>query len=115
MEKDCELYFQHSAGTSIQLTDGKVSQASTSLDLGMGVRVIQGDQVGYSYSEDLSPAALLNAARIASQIANAGQSMTVQSPNVHTTPNYYPVETAWDSVNMLTRGTTPSKMGTNGF
>ena len=100
---DCELYFQHSAGTSIQLTDGKVSQASTSLDLGMGVRVIQGDQVGYSYSEDLSPSALLNAARIASQIANAGQSMTVQSPSVHKTPNYYPVEQGWDSVDMLTR------------
>ena len=101
--EDCELYFQHSAGSSLQLTDGKVSQASTSLDLGMGVRVIQGDQVGYSYSEDLSPTALLNAARIASQIANAGQSMTVQSPNVHGTPNYYPVQTAWDSVDMLTR------------
>ena len=84
------------------------------LDLGMGVRVIQGDQVGYSYSEDLSPAALLNAARIASQIANAGQSMTVQSPNVHTTPNYYPVETAWDAVNMLTRVQLLRK-GTNGF
>lgn len=101
--EDCELYFQHSAGSSLQLTDGKVSQASTSLDLGMGVRVIQGDQVGYSYSEDLNPTALLNAARIASQIASAGQSMTVQSPNVHSTPNYYPVETGWDSVDMLTR------------
>ena len=32
---DCDLYFQHSAGNSIQLTDGKVSQASSSLDLGM--------------------------------------------------------------------------------
>ena len=33
----------------------KVSRASSSLDLGMGVRVVVGDQVGYSFSEDLSP------------------------------------------------------------
>ena len=30
------------------------------------------------------------------------------------TPNYYPVETGWDSVNMLTR-VQPAEMGTNGF
>lgn len=100
---DCDLYFQHSASNSIQLTDGKVSQASSSLDLGMGVRVIQGDQVGYSYSEDLSPGALLNAARVASQIASHGQSMTVPLPKSHTIPNYYPVSQPWDAVTMQTR------------
>ena len=100
---DCDLYFQHSAGTSLQLTDGKVSQASTSLDLGMGVRVVQGDQVGYSYSEDLTPTSLLNAARIASQIASAGQSMTVATPKTQVLPNYYTVETSWDQVDIQTR------------
>ena len=112
---DSELYFQHSASNSIQLTDGKVSQASTSLDLGMGVRVIQGDQVGYSYSEDLTPAALLNAAQIASQIAQAGQSLTVQSPSIHSVPNYHPVQTGWGSVDMQTRVQLLRKWEKNAF
>ena len=52
--EDCDLYFQHSSSTSVAFSDGKVSRASSSLDLGMGVRVVVGDQVGYSFSEDLT-------------------------------------------------------------
>ena len=100
---DCDLYFQHSASSSLQLTDGKVSQASTSLDLGMGVRVIQGDQVGYSYSEDLSPLSLLNAAKIAAQIASSGESKTIPSPSAYKIPNYYKVEQSWENIDMATR------------
>ena len=100
---NCDLYFQHSASTSVQLTDGKVSQASTSLDLGMGVRVIQGDQVGYSYSEDLSPSALHNAAQVAAQIASHQQNKTVAVPNKYNIPNYYPVSQPWDEVTMAHR------------
>ena len=66
---NCDLYFEHSSSTSVLLTDGKVNQASTHVSIGMGVRVRSGDQVGYAYSEDLSPAALRNAARTAAGIA----------------------------------------------
>ena len=68
----------------------------------MGVRVIQGDQVGYSYSEDLSPSALLNAARVASQIASNGQSMTVPLPKATKSPITTRFE-PWDAVTMQTR------------
>ena len=44
--EDCDLFFQHASSTSVQLSDGKVSQAGTNVDLGMGVRVVVGDQVG---------------------------------------------------------------------
>lgn len=100
---DCDLYFQHSSGSSLQLTDGKVNHASTSLDLGVGVRVIQGDQVGYSYSEDLSPASILNAAKIAAEIARAGETKTIPSPKFYNIPNYYPVLKSWDKVDMTER------------
>lgn len=100
---DCDLYFQHSAGSTLQLTDGKVNNASTSLDLGMGVRVIQGDQVGYSYSEDLSIKSLLSAAKIAAEIAHSGETKTVPLPTLYNIPNYYPVQKSWDQVGMTDR------------
>ena len=68
---DCDLYFEHIDSTSVSLTDGMVNQASTSVSLGMGVRVRMGDQVGYAYSEDLSPSALRTAAKTAAGIAIA--------------------------------------------
>jgi TldD protein len=98
--EDCDLYFQHSAGTSVQLSDGKVSEASTSVDLGMGVRVINGDQVGYSYSEDLHPDSLINAAKIAAEIASTNQTKTVAPERSIRIPNYYNVSHPWDQVNM---------------
>ena len=62
--EDCDLYFQHAASTNVQLSDGKVSQAGTHVDLGMGVRVVVGDQVGILF-EDLSPESLIQAAKAA--------------------------------------------------
>ena len=37
--EDCDLFFQHSASTAVRLSDGKVNQASTNVDLGMGVPI----------------------------------------------------------------------------
>ena len=55
---DADLYFEHTTATSVGLSDGAVNRASTSVDLGVGVRVVVGDQVGYAYTEDLSPEAM---------------------------------------------------------
>lgn len=100
---DCDLYFQHSSSTSLQLTDQKVSQANTRVDLGMGVRVIVGDQVGYSYSEDLSPEALKKAARTAAAIASGSPKRKVEPERVGQLPQYYRNEQPWDQQDMQTR------------
>ena len=42
--EDCDLYFQHSSSCSVQLSDEKVNQANTNVDMGMGVRVVVGDR-----------------------------------------------------------------------
>ena len=101
--EDCDLYFQHSASTSLQLTDQKVNHASTNVDLGMGVRVIVGDQVGYSYSEDLSAQALLKAARTAAAIASGATTRKVAPERVGQIPQYYHNEKPWDQQDMQTR------------
>lgn len=100
---DCDLYFQHSASTSVALSDGKVSRASSSLDLGMGVRVVVGDQVGYSFSEDLSAGALIEAAHSAAQIANTTTNRSVEIEKKLQIPNYYSSQTPWDSIDMAQR------------
>jgi TldD protein len=67
-----ELYFQHSRASNLQLEDGIVSKASSSIDLGVGLRCVVGDQTGYAFTEDLTLESMLQAARTASSIAVAG-------------------------------------------
>jgi len=101
---DADLYFEHTTSTSVGMMDRKVNRASTSVDLGMGVRVVVQDQVGFAYTEDLSRASLLEAARTASLIARygtrSGRPISVGSP----TPSaFYPVTRDWAEVSVLER------------
>jgi TldD protein len=101
--EDCDLFFQHAAATTVTLTDGKVRRAGTHVDLGMGVRVIVGDQIGYSYSEDLRPASLIAAARAAAEIADSTAGRTAAIPVAQSLPDYYPVRSPWEDVDMQQR------------
>jgi len=67
-----DLYFQYSRSNSISMEDGIVSKASSSIDEGVGLRVVVGDQTGYAFTEDLSEPAMLAAAKTAAAIANGG-------------------------------------------
>lgn len=100
---DADIYFEHSTSTSIMLADRKVSRAFTSVDLGAGIRVVVGDQVGYAYTEDLSRASLLRAAGTAAQIARGGALTGAVDASPSTLPDFYPVDRAWSDVQMDTR------------
>ena len=95
---DADLYFQHKASNAVSLSDHKVNQVNTSVDLGMGVRVVVGDQVGYAYSENLDAAALVAAAKAAAEIASGQAGRTAANPAAGTVPDYYPVQQGWDLV-----------------
>jgi TldD protein len=49
-----DLFFQHKVANSYVLEDGAVNRAGTSVELGVGVRVVKGDQTGYGFTEDLT-------------------------------------------------------------
>jgi TldD protein len=68
-----DLYFQHSRDNSITMEDGIISRASSSVDQGVGLRVVVGDQTGYAFTEDLSLEAMLAAARTAASIAHGSK------------------------------------------
>ncbi len=100
---DADLYFEHSIGTAVRLSDRKVSRAHTSIDLGVGVRVVVGDQVGYAYTEDLSLASMKRAAATAAEIARhagAGRPVRATEPRLD---DRYPVERHWSDVDLAER------------
>src|SRR5512145_2941252 len=65
-----DVFFQHKIGADLAREDGAVNRAFASVELGVGVRVVKGDQTGYGYTEELTPEALLAAARTAAAIAD---------------------------------------------
>ncbi|MBK9518323.1 MAG: TldD/PmbA family protein [Anaeromyxobacter sp.] len=94
-----DVYFQHATGTNLGLEDGAVNRAYSAVSLGVGVRVVRGDQTGYGYTEDLSAAALLDCARTAAAIADGPAR---PGPGVfhvrRDLPDRYPLARAWDEV-----------------
>ena len=72
-----DLYFEYRRSASLSMEDGRVRSVGGSVDMGVGIRVVVGQSVGYAYSESLEPEAMLEAAVTASQIA---QSSGDQSP-----------------------------------
>ena len=69
-----ELYFEHKRSGALSFEDQRVSSTQANLSQGVGIRVVEGDAVGYAYTEDLSPEAMRAAAATAAQIAHGGDS-----------------------------------------
>lgn len=94
-----DLFFQHRVLNSLQLEDGEVNRAYTRVELGVGVRVVRGDQTGYAYTEELTREAIVRAARTAAAIADgpatAGPKVFSVSNGL---PKRYVIDVAWDNV-----------------
>jgi len=69
-----DLYFQYTRSESYSLEEGAVKSGSFGIDQGVGVRAVAGDKTAFSYSDDISEAALLQAARTVRSIARSGAS-----------------------------------------
>jgi TldD protein len=67
-----DAYFQHTRSNSIRMEDGLISEATSSIEQGVGLRVVVGDQVGFAFTEDLTEEAMRAAARTAAAIASGG-------------------------------------------
>jgi TldD protein len=67
-----DVFYEYRTVQSFRLQDGRIHEAGLSVVCGTGIRVIAGERAGYAHSDDLSPAALLHAAEIASLIARGG-------------------------------------------
>jgi TldD protein len=94
-----DVFFQHQVLNTYSLEDGEVNRASTDVQLGVGVRVVKGDQTGYGFTEELTPEGLKLAAQTAAAIANGPARPGPRSFRVVTDlPSRYPVQTPWEDV-----------------
>ena len=94
-----DLFFQHRVAHNFVLEDGSVNRAFKGTELGVGVRVVKGDQTGYAFTEDLSLESIREAARTAATIAEGAR--TAAPARFHVTsglPSRYPTERRWDDV-----------------
>jgi len=95
-----DLYFEHSFKNHLSLRDGAVNQASSNIDFGMGVRVVNGDQTGYAYIEDVTLPQMLNAARTASRIAQGGSTFKSCNVTEKIFPNHYLIINSWEEASV---------------
>lgn len=94
-----DLFFEHTYSNSLGLQDGKVNQAGSNIDFGVGIRVLSGDQTGYAYVEDVSLNEMLRTAKTAARIATGSSvKQPINLTEIVGKNNFYPIQTSWDDV-----------------
>jgi TldD protein len=71
---EADLYFQYTRAEGWSLEEGIVKTGSFSIDQGVGVRAVSGEKTAFAYSDDISLASLMDAARTVRSIGAQGQS-----------------------------------------
>lgn len=95
-----DLYFEHKKTNNLGLEDGKVNRAFSNVDFGVGIRVLKGDQTGFAYSETITLDAMLNAAKMAANIANSSNGFTPAGINEKVPASYYSIAQKWEDVSV---------------
>ena len=70
---EADLYLQYTRSEGWSLEEGIVKTGSFSIDQGVGVRAVSGEKTAFAYSDDISEASLMDAARTVRSISTAAQ------------------------------------------
>ncbi len=95
-----DLFFEHKTSNNIGLEDGKVNRAFSNVDFGVGIRVLKGDQTGFAYSENISLNEMLNAAKMAANIANENKSFNAGTISEKIPARFYDISQPWESISV---------------
>jgi len=93
-----EVYVEYNVTNNIDLDEDKIRAASRGVDMGVGIRVLQGEKTGYAHTDDLSLEKLEETARVAGLIASKKTAEPPFSLTDRDIPSYYLVETSPDGV-----------------
>ncbi len=96
----CDVFFQHTLSNYIGLEDKEVNRAYSNIDFGVGIRVLKGDQTGYTFTEEITLKSMKNAAKTAANIANSSKKVEAVDFYTHAHPNYYAIKTHWEQVSI---------------
>jgi len=70
-----EIYAERRLTDTIRIEETVVREASRGLLVGVGVRALKGEKIGYAYTDGLDPQRIIEAAKVAGEIANQGRSV----------------------------------------
>jgi len=93
-----DLYFEYSVMNYLGLEDAKVNQSYGNISLGVGIRTVKGDQIGYGFTQDLTEAAMISAASTASTLCDMKATPVLTSFSQLKTNNYYPVSADFEGI-----------------
>jgi len=108
-----DLYFEYQTSTSVSLDESMVKSATQGISAGCGVRVMSGERTGYAYTDDLSPARILHAARTAALIASGPAKQPIVGLTDKPAHNLYPVPLPSVETDVLAKvelGSGPTKL-----
>jgi len=87
-----DLYFEYRTGADYSLEEGRIRSVGRGVTVGLGVRVLRGAATGYAYTEELSDARMLDAAKTAAQIASSGGAPAPVAVRRLDLPSFYPID-----------------------
>ena len=93
-----DLFFEHTVTNNVVLEDGKVNRAIGSVALGVGIRTVKGDQVGYGYTQELNEKSMLEAAATAATIADSSPKPPAGKFVAEKLANHYPLTKLFSDV-----------------
>ncbi len=98
-----DLFFEHTISNWVILEDGKVNRAYSDVGLGVGIRTVKGEQVGYGFTQELTEQSMLAAASTAATIADSAQKEVARQFVRLKLENYYPLTKLLTAVPLETK------------
>ncbi len=89
--KYSDIYCEHTIQNRIVMEEGIISESNKWISLGVGIRTIKGEGIGYAYTEKLSFDKLKHAALTAAAIADSGKKIKPIDVSKVDCENHYPV------------------------
>ncbi|GAB6138225.1 TldD/PmbA family protein [Halanaerobaculum tunisiense] len=93
-----EVFWENKKSNALSLEDSNLERVKTGYDLGVGVRVLSGQQISYAYTDNLSKDSLLETAKVAGLASQGDQQITVSDLTTKQVPNSHPIEIRPDQV-----------------
>ena len=95
-----DLYFQYSKNEFWSIEDGKVNNGSFSIEQGVGLRSIVGEKTAFTYSDEISLAALENGIKTIKSMHSQGESATFPMQASSLKKSLYTSSNPIDSLNV---------------
>ena len=96
-----EVYLEDAQTLNLNLDDGRLEKATTGNDIGGGVRVFYGDTAVYAYTDDLTEASLIEAAKTAASAARGTNANRIAVDLTRSqSPLDFPIERPFDDMSI---------------